>query len=31
MEPSARQLIEQVRPGAPQGQPPFSATAGGQQ
>ena len=25
MEPSARQLIEQVRPGATQGQPPFAA------
>ena len=25
MEPSARQLIEQVRPGATQGQPPFTA------
>jgi NADH-quinone oxidoreductase subunit M len=33
MEPSARQLIEQVRPGATQGQPPFapSAPPGGQQ
>src|SRR5204863_7283209 len=33
MEPSARQLIEQVRPGATQGQPLFapSAPPGGQQ
>jgi NADH-quinone oxidoreductase subunit M len=29
MEPSARQLIEQVRPGATQGQPSFSTAAGG--
>jgi NADH-quinone oxidoreductase subunit M len=28
MEPSARQLIEQVRPGATQGQPPFTPGAG---
>jgi NADH-quinone oxidoreductase subunit M len=31
MEPSARQLIEQVRPGATQGQPAFTTNAGGQQ
>jgi len=29
MEPSARQLIEQVRPGATQGQPPFATGEGG--
>src|SRR5436190_1966647 len=29
MEPSARQLIEQVRPGATQGQPPFAAGESG--
>src|SRR5213083_40627 len=29
MEPSARQLIEQVRPGATQGQPPFAAAESG--